>query len=611
MNRLRSTAALAVFAGWVTLASPAPAQVLEQVPSDAMVVFKVSNLKAVSDKVAKFGAALGLDAVMPQVADPLAALQESMQINEGLDTAGELALVFMKPAEGGELAEEDAGEQFSEVGNSMLVLVPTSDYKVFLGNFKGAKTAGGITSFTPEGQEEVHAAKWGKYAALAPTKAALGKKPTGLKLSGLAAKQAKERDAFLFANMPVIRDMALPHLKDAREEAMAGIEKEVGGNEQGKEFTGVAKAAVTQFLNSAEGFLQDSTAASVSFHLNDDGLSTTAMAEFKPDSDLGKMAAQLKNTDQPLMAGLPTANRKYFAFGGMVNDPEVTGKIIGDFLDPIGKELAGTKSGKGIAEAIESAKRSLAATKTVAFGYPAPTGAIGADSIVQSVMVAHGDAKALHDAQKKMLRSFADLMKLAPKQEGGAEFGYEYAPNAKTVGSLKLDTYTYTMKFDENDPAAARAQEMMSAMYGPNGMAGTFGPIDKDTYLLVQGGTQKLLEDAVKAARDPKAKDTLSADPGVKMVAGHLPKGRILVEYLKLDNMITAGVKYAQGFGMPVKMELPPNLPPIGMSMASEGSAVRFDGFLPTQLVQAVVAAGMQTYMQMQGGDAGGGPDGL
>lgn len=598
MNRLRSTALMAVFAGLVVLSGTAArAQVLDQVPPDAMVVFKVGNLKAVSDKVAKFGSALGLDAMVPQLADPLAALQEGMQINQGLDPAGELAFVFMKPGGEGESDEP-----------RMVVLVPTSDYKAFVANFQDTKTEGGISSFTPENEDtEVHVANWGKYAALSNEKALISKKPAGLKLSGLAARQSKERDAFLFVNIPVIKDMVLPQLTAARAEAMEGIEQEVGGNEDAKEFTGVIKAAVGQLMNSAEGFLNDATAASISLHLSDEGISMTAMAEFKPESDLGGIVKQLKNTDKPLLAGLPTGNRKYFAFGGMVNDPEVSARLMGDFLDPISKELAGTESGKGVADAIEAAKQSFSSTKSIAFGYPAPTGAIGADSIVQSVMVVQGDSKSLHDAQKKMLQSVADVMKLVP-QEGG-EFGYEYAPAEKTVGSLKLDRYSYTMTPDENNPQAAQAQQMMALVYGPNGMSGVFGAIDNDTYLVVQGGTDKLLGDAVKAAQDPK--DTLSADPGVKMVAAHLPKSRIGVEYIKLDNIITAGVKYAQGFNVPIKMQLPPNLPPIGASLASEGSAIRIDGFIPTQLVQSIVAAGMQTFMQMQGGEGGGDPDGL
>ena len=68
------TACGAVLAAVLALgsATAARAQVLQQVPSDALVVVKVSNLKAVSDKVAKFAEALGLSAVQPEFADPLA-----------------------------------------------------------------------------------------------------------------------------------------------------------------------------------------------------------------------------------------------------------------------------------------------------------------------------------------------------------------------------------------------------------------------------------------------------------------------------------------------------------------------------------------------------------
>ena len=106
-------------------------------------------------------------------------------------------------------------------------------------------------------------------------------------------------------------------------------------------------------------------------------------------------------------------------------------------------------------------------------------------------------------------------------------------------------------------------------------------------------------------------KDVFADMAGVQAVSKQLPAGRVMVEYIDLAQIVTAGVKYAQGFGVPVKMQLPPNLPPIGFSAASEGSAVRFDTHVPTTTVQSIVAAGMQAYMQMQGGRAQGAPEGL
>jgi hypothetical protein len=586
-------AAATITLGW--LATAARAQVLDQIPSDALVVIKVNNLKVVSDKVAKFSEAIGLSAVSPEFANPLQSMQDQMKIKQGLDTAGEMAIVVTKGA-------AEAGSP----DDAMLVLLPVTNFKDFLSNFTDVKEENGVTAFKAEG-EEMNAANWGKYAAVAKNAELLKAKPSGLKLSGLAAKEAKEKDGFVFANIPALAQIALPKIEAARKEALGDIDRELGKNDQAKEFAGVAKAAFGQILNIAEGFLKDSTGASFSVHLDDKGLQTCVMADFKPDSYAGKLVAQLKNTDQPLMGGLPA--RKYFAAGGATIEPSVASKVIGDLLDPISKELANTNSGKGFAAAIDSLKHGAAATKSVAFGYPMPMGAIGADSILQSITVAKGDSAALYDAQKKMLAGMSDLMKLMPQQPGAPKVNYEMTPAAKTVGDVKLDTWAFNMQMDENNPQAQQMQQVMAFVYGPNGMGGTFGPVSKDSFLVVQGGTDKLLKDAVEAAKGNA--DPLSGEAGVKDVTMHLPKERVLVDYVFVDNIVNAAVRYAQGFGVQVKVALPQNLPPLGFTMASEGTAIRFDGFVPTNLVQSVVAAGMKAFMDFQGGGGAGGPGGL
>lgn len=586
-------AAAALSLGW--LATAARAQVLNQVPSDALVVIKVNNLKAVSDKVAKFSEAIGLSAVSPEFANPLQSMQDQMKIKQGLDTAGEMAIVFTKGA-----AEANSPD------DALLVLMPVTDYKAFLGNFTDVKEADGVSTFNAEG-EEMRAANWGKYAAIAKNADILKTKPTGLKLSGLAAKEAKEKDGFVFANIPALGQVALPHLAEARTKAAEGIDQELGKNDNAKEFAGVAKAAVGQMINVAEGFLKDSTGASFSLHLNEKGLQTCVMAEFKQGSYSGNLVSQMKNSDQPLMGGLP--GRKYFAAGGAVIEPSVASKAFGDLLDPISKELAGTKSGASFATAIDAAKKSLAATKSVAFGYPMPTGPLGGDSILQSVTVMKGDSAAIYEGQKKAIAGMADLMKLMPQQPGAPKMTYEMTPGAKSVGETKLDSYAFNMQMEENNPQAEQMRTVMGFIYGPNGMGGTFGPVSKDTFLMVQGGTDKLLQDAVNAAKGTA--DPLSGEAGVKEVTMHLPKQRVLVEYVYVDNIINSAVRYAQNFNLQVKVNLPQDLPPLGFTAASEGTAIRFDGFVPTNLVQSVVAAGMKAFMDFQGGGGPGGPGGL
>jgi hypothetical protein len=297
----------------------------------------------------------------------------------------------------------------------------------------------------------------------------------------------------------------------------------------------------------------------------------------------------------------------------------VMNQIVNDMMDPILKQLAGTgRGGQQVSQMIQAAKTALQNTRTTAFGYPAPTGALGTESIFQSIAVSTGNAKAIADAQKTMLKSMNGLMQGLQQQAAAAQgqdqpevkVDFQVQEGAKTVGGVKLDQYKMNMEMDaENDPQAAQAQQMMAMMYGPNGLSGVMGAVNDKTFVLVQGGTDQTIEAAVKAALNPQ--DVLSGTGPVKAVSGQLPKNRFGVFYLQLDQIITSGVRYAQGFGVPVKMQLPQNLPPLGFSAASEGNALRFDTHIPTSTIQSIVAAGMQAYMQMQGGGAEGAPEGL
>ena len=78
-----------------------------------------------------------------------------------------------------------------------------------------------------------------------------------------------------------------------------------------------------------------------------------------------------------------------------------------------------------------------------------------------------------------------------------------------------------------------------------------------------------------------------------------------MLYYVALDNIVSTVVRYAQGFGVPIKMKLAQNLPPVGIALGSEGSSVRIDAFVPTETVQSLIAAGIQVYTQLQAGGGG------
>ena len=395
--------------------------------------------------------------------------------------------------------------------------------------------------------------------------------------------------------------MAMPHLKEARKEGIAEIERELGNDAQAKQFVPVARAVVNQMLNIAEGFMRDASAAGMSLHLNDQGLQTTLMAEFKPDTYGAKVASQFKNSREPLMAGLPEG-REYFAAGGMINAPEVTGKVLADLLDPISKELAATPSGKSFVPAHRLDQEGGGGDEVVGVRLP---GSDRRGRAGQRGPVDHGHARRRQDDRR--LAEEHPPGRHRPDEDDAAGSGRadEVRGHARRQDGRRRQARHVQdeMAMDPNNPQAAQAQEIMSIIYGENGMTGVFGPVNNDAFVLVQGGTDETIQKAVNAASNPK--DTMTGTAGIKTVSGQLPSQRILAEYIFLDNIVSTGVRYAQANGLPFKMKLPDNLPPIGMTAATEGNAVRFDAFVPTKLVQSLVAAGMESYMQMQGG---GGP---
>src|SRR5206468_568433 len=104
------------------------------------------------------------------------------------------------------------------------------------------------------------------------------------------------------------------------------------------------------------------------------------------------------------------------------------------------------------------------------------------------------------------------------------------------------------------------------------------------------------LESTIAAVKAKE--DAVTKMPGVAAVAGQLPKNRAFVAYVPLDEIVTTVGTYAGALGMPIQIQLPPDLPPIGITTASEGSCIRVDSYTPTDLVKALVAQAMQIYMQ-------------
>jgi hypothetical protein len=588
----RILTAVAVLAA-ICFAAPlaARAQVLKQVPADALVVIKTNNLKSISDKLAALTQKWGIAQLNPRMANPMQGFKQSIGANAGLNEAGDAAVAFFNNPVPGPKKEP-----------LVIVLLPVSDYKAFIGNYADAQTEGDFTKVTfPSSHKPGYIANWGSYAALSESKDALSKKPAeGIMPAGLAAKELDSRDIVAYANMKAIREQVLPQLKAHRDQARQEMQKELAKNPNNQQFAGLFNTLFDQGFDTLEQLCQQTSGATMGVTLGDQGITGASLIEFDPNSNWGQSVAKIKNTDEPLITGIPQG--KYLFLAGYKNDPQAMTKLIDSIAGPTQQHLAGLGAqGKAVQSLIDAYKTMLGAAESGSFGMLAPAGMLGQESLFQVVGTSRGNAQQLVDGQRQAFDSQQAIMEaMGPNNK--MKLQTTYTANAKTVAGVQLNAFStqVNMQGAQQTPEMMQMQQMMTMMYGPNGMSGVTGIVAPDTAVGASGVSDEMVGKLIAAA---KAKDPAAASAqNIQQVAGLLPKQRVLVAFLPLDQWVTTIAGYAKQFGMPINVQLPADLPPIGMGISTEGSAIRADGVLPSQLVQSLIAAGMQTYAQMQQG---------
>ena len=556
------------------VAGVARAQVLTHVPQDALVVIKLNNAEGMSKKLAALAQKLGLANMEPRLADPLGMLRQEAGLKDGLDAKAEAAVALFKPAPG-------------ENEPQAVALIPVTDYKAFLSNFGDVKNEAGADSFTlPENPEPFFASNWGKYAAISPWRELVTKKGTGIKVEGAVGKQLGERDVTLFANMEQIRPMIMPGFQQFKQMLPQFPMVDPQGNEMAFQ-----KQMAISMLDGLERFLNELQVAAVSLNLADPGFTATFTYQFMPDSQLGKSLQGIRQSDASALTGLPQGN--YLVYGGLSYD----GKQLWDWMKGwYVPALKGAKlnpqESKSLDQAIAAYEKMLTSSTGMSFAVapPAP-GAIGKTGLINGIFVMQGNAKAIVEASKSFYQNNDALMKASGAP--GINMKTTVQPAAKNVGGVALDQYK--MEFSAGPGADPNAMKMLEVMYGKS-MTGYIGAVNDKTVVSSMGGDEAKLTAAVNAAKANQA--PLAGTAHAKTALGQLPQNRVGVVYIDVANLVNTGMQVAQQFGAGVNMKMPPNLPPVAVSIATEGPAIRFDTYVPTDLVEAVVSFAMQMQMQ-------------
>lgn len=575
-------------------ASMLRANVAEQAPQNTILMVKVKDLAGVSKKIGELANQWQVAAFAPPLADPLAFVLDMTGLAEGINTAGDMAIFFAAAGDDDDFDPE----------RSMFILVPVSDFQKFVGNLQETQEQDGITRGRTRSGARMFVAKRGAYAAIAPRPDLLKAPVAALKFSPVAAKAVNGSDVTLWANLPELRKSLLPMLKEGREEIIKEATDEI--TQQGQEkFVPLIKAAIGQGLNAVERFLTDSEAGVVALNLvggENGGIQLGVFSEFTPDSYLGKLALNSGSTDAALLNGLPDG--KYIAYGGFNSDPKLALQLLEDVGGPIIKEVAAIEGLKGLAEIIDTAKAEMAATRGVSnYGVLAQVGQLGQDPLIQMVAVQRGDAAKIRAAQNKQIEQMNALLpQIDPNM---AKLASKFTANAKTIDGVAFDEVVALKIENPETPELQQMAQMYGMLFGAAGMVQHIGVIDEGKVLYLSGFGDEAMKAAIAAAKADS--DALSRNAAIQLVDAQLPKRRAMVIYIALDQVAATGLKIG-GMFMPniPQVQLPPGLPPVGITLGNDASAVRVDVFIPSKTVQALIAAGLQAFMQMQGGPGGG-----
>jgi len=597
MRRIKRLFSAALITGTTLLIAPrAEADIFDNIPADAMVVVKVTNLQATSDKIMVLSDKLGLALLNPDFANPLGSIEERFGITKGVNRGGDFAMVMVDPAVSGVPENKSA-----------LMLVPVENYDAFLGNFVATNVTGKITqgklANDPDGKD-VFITLWGEYAAVAPDAALLAKQPDGLKIAGPTGKQVSDSEIVLYANFKKIGPAITPKIAGWREGAAREIESGLTNSNtpEAAKYSTLAKAVGDRAIDIAEAFLNEADAAVVGLHLSDVGVGATVLADFKAEGYIATHLSGVKNADETFLAGLPDA--KYIFVAGYTVDPKHLTTLVNDIVAPLLPEIEKLgEDGEPIQKIIDVYTQNLGATESSTFGLVAPLGALGAEGLVEGFGVLKGDAKTIAATMVESIAAQEAIMKLDPSFSLSK---VTHTPAALKIEGIDFDLIKTEIVGDAQTPEAAQAQQMIQFMYGPEGAVVYGGIIDDTTYAFGVGTDEAgliSLGQSIKAGAD-----ALSTTPAMKVTIDNLPKNRFAAGYLELDALATSALHYAGQFGMPVNLKIEEDLSPIGFTAATEEQSMRIDVFIPADTIQKLVTTAMQAFMQAQQG--GGGPRG-
>jgi hypothetical protein len=572
--------AISLFAPTLLAAPP----VLERVPSNAVGCITTSSLSKLQKNLSSFLEAVDAPIPVPAVADLVG--QMGIEEGKGFKEDSSAAFVFLAPA-GGADAEPDPEKM-------LVVVLQTTDYKAFVGNFgltPGA--AGTIDSKDIDGTTLFFKDLGGGYMAMAPAKENLeraqwkGEQAFGdAKMVGETGRKLLDSaDLAIVINTQEARKF-LPQLEKA-------VNDQMKGNPAGAVVGNLENSPLGAFITGK--FAQDTTGTVTGVNFGAQGMGIDVAMHFAEGSDTAKKFEGVSGSTGDLLAQLPA--QPYILAMAMDTSSPGARRLIDATFDNLGKEGGGDM----LRFVADWAKNSSGSAMTM--GMP-PGGLMSGLFTSTIAYVRSSDPKAF-------VKNMQDgLTKLNGKTMEGLALDSTYAEASTEIDGTKVDAWGIKIRMDENAEADPGQLGMALPMiFGQSGGPAGFIAPAKGGLLQTFGRNQALMSSAMKVG---KGTDSFTADKSFAKVAEQLPKNRIGEIYIGVKSIVEAAIPLMAMADMQVEVDVPPSLPPIGAGVAGVKDGMHLGVYVPAPTVKVIAQVLMQAQAaQMGGGDEPGpGQDG-
>ncbi|MEM7627595.1 MAG: hypothetical protein AAF333_18520 [Planctomycetota bacterium] len=601
MNRSRIPRTLmTVFATAATLFGVARGQaqpmdaLLNTASEGAEIVVAVPSMSGLSQKLADFSSATGIDTLAPEMSDALGALKQEMGWAEGLDDDGPMLLVVDGITEAIQAEFNDTPEQPAP---QFVMLVPVSDYDTFVKQFGGDPAVDGTALVFPRGDDGFGKQLDG-YAVLGDTRETVAAYTAGGRgramidaLGEMVGAHLPTSDALIYVDVAAMAPALELAIKESVKEMRGQMERQ--GQSMPASWGGMMDSFADAYQDVALTFVQGTNKYLVTAELDDAGVAFTGAIKLKAGTEL---ASYFKPTDQQgdgsavpgLLASLPES--PYIFAGGFDADAFNVDKLV----EKLNATFTGADGNAGMMTPALESMRIL--TQIDGYGSvfytPEPAAMMTGGFFTSLTVYDVDDSAAFVAAQKAYLEKLKTTTITLPATQAGGNpgsmtFNTEFVEKDLVIDGVDIH------RFQVNTVLPPEMMQQFGPMAAVMGNAGSGGYMAiKDGKVLVTTVTDpQLITRGLKAVGE----DTGLGSGGAiaKLRKDALPANATVELYVSLDGIARTANPFMIMTPLGRPITIPDNLPPIATGLSTDGQGVGVRTYVPTALVKF----GIDTYL--------------